>query len=329
MRSMQLILREFRMSFSIWRARTVTALATVLATAGSVQAAGYMDPVTGTSVEGSGTANWKPFVSITPVYQGSADLDRGGDFSVGGVILRGGASYDFGGGTRAGVTLNYDYLDYSFSSPSSLGFKPPWGIVQRYGVSIPLTFDVGDGWNVGVAPSVDWFKENGADSGDSLTWGALVSATKRFEDGNRLGLGVGAFDRIEKTSVFPFLIVNWRLGERWRVINPVPSGPTGPAGLELDYEFDGGWTAGVGAAWRVLRFRLSDTGPTPNGIGEESGVPIFLRVTRNFTDQMALHLYGGVVVSGQLRLENSSGGLLREDDFDPAPLLGATFIGRF
>jgi hypothetical protein len=35
------------------------------------------------------------------------------------------------------------------------------------------------------------------------------------------------------------------------------------------------------------------------------------------------------VVSGQLRLENSSGGLLREDNFDPAPLLGATFIGRF
>ena len=239
-------------------------------------------------------------------------------------------SYDFGGGTRAGVTLNYDYLDYSFSSPSSLGFRPPWGIVQRYGVSIPLSFDVGDGWNVGVAPSVDWFKENGADSGDSISWGALVSATKRFEDGNRLGLGVGAFDRIEKTSVFPFLVVNWRLGDRWRVINPLPSGPTGPAGLELDYEFDGGWTAGVGAAWRILRFRLSDTGPTPNGIGEERGVPIFLRVTRNFNDQMALaplwRCRGG---RGSCGSRTHPEGLLREDDFDPAPLLGATFIGRF
>jgi hypothetical protein len=317
------------MSFAFWRVPTATALAALLALTGSVQAAGYLDPVVDSSTQRGATGDLHPFVSVTPVYQGNTDLDRGGDFSVGGVILRGGVSYDFGGGNRAGITLNYDYLDFSFSTPSSLGLRPPWGTVQRYGVTLPLSFDVGDGWSVGAAPSVDWFRENGADSGDSLTWGALVSGTKRFEDGNRLGLGVGVFDGIEKTSLFPFLIVDWRLGDRWRVINPLPSGPTGPAGLELDYEFDGGWTTGVGAAWRVLRFRLSDTGPTPNGIGEERGVPIFLRVTRNFNDQMALHLYGGVVAGGELRLENSSGGLLREDDFDPAPLVGATFIGRF
>lgn len=313
------------MKISFWRA---TALATLLAT-GSAQAAGYTDPVVGTTVEGSAAGRLQPFVSITPVYQGSADLDRGGDFSMRGVVLRGGASYDFGGGTRAGLTLNYDYLDYSFSTPSSLGVRAPWGIVQRYGFALPLSFDVGDGWSVGAAPSVDWFRENGADNGESVVWGALVSGTKRFDDGNRVGLGVGVYDRIDTTAVFPFLIVDWRLGDRWRVINPVPSGPAGPAGLELDYQFDGGWTAGVGAAWRVLRFRLSETGPTPNGIGEERGAPIFLRVTRNFNQQMALHLYGGVVVAGELRLENSSGGLLSKDDFDPAPLFGATFIGRF
>ena len=29
--------------------------------------------------------------------------------------------------------------------------------------------------------SVDWFKENDADTGDSLRWGAIASGTKRFE----------------------------------------------------------------------------------------------------------------------------------------------------
>jgi len=313
------------MNVSFWRS---TALAALLAT-GSVHAAGYLNPVVDTSAQGGAGGQLRPFVSITPVYQGSADLDRGGDFSVRGIILRGGAAYSLGGANSVGVTLNYDYLDYSFSSPSSLGLRPPWGIVQRYGFTLPLSFDVGDGWSVQAAPSVDWFRENGASSSDSIIWGALVSGTKRFDDGNRLGLGVGVYDRIDTTAVFPFLIVDWRLGDRWRVINPVPSGPAGPAGLELDYQFDGGWTAGVGAAWRVYRFRLSDTGLTPNGIGEERGAPIFLRVTRKFNEQMALHLYGGVVVAGKLRLENSSGGLLREDDFDPAALFGATFIGRF
>lgn len=303
------------MDMSFFRVPALSGLAALLVVAGAAN--------------GAETSNWQPFVSVSAVYQGNGDLDNGGHFDVSGAIVRGGASYDLGGGSRAGVTLNYDYLDYSFSNAGAFGRTAPWGTVQRYGVTVPLSFAVGDGWNVGFAPSVDWFRENGANTGDSLVWGAMLSGTKRFEDGNRLGLGVGVFSQIEKTSVFPFLIVDWRLADRWRLINPLPSGPTGPAGLELDYRFDGGWTAGVGASYRSLRFRLSDNGPVSNGVGQESGVPVFLRVTRNFTDQIALHFYGGVVAGGKLRVENSSGDKLREEDFDPAPLFGLTFVGRF
>ena len=272
---------------------------------------------------------WRSFVSVTPIYQGSADLDRGGDFSFGGVVARAGASRDLGGGNRAGVTLSYDYLDYSFSNPAAFGGGTPWNIVQRYGVVVPLTFGLRDGWSAGVAPSADWFKENGASTGDSLSWGATFSATRRFPDGNLLGLGIGVFDRIEETSVLPFIIVDWRLSDRWRLVNPLASGPTGGAGLELDYRFDGGWTAGVGAAYRVYRFRLSESGPTPNGVGEERGAPVFVRATRSLGKQLSLHLYAGVIVGGRLRVEDPSGNLLRQDDFDPAPLIGATFIAHF
>ena len=245
-----------------------------------------------------------------------------------GAIVRGGASYDLGGGNRAGVTLSYDYLDYSFTNVSAFG-QAPWGNVQRYGVAAPISFALNDGWSLRFSPSADWFKENGASTGDSLVWGATLSGAKQFEGGNRLGLGVGVFSQIEKTSVFPFLVVDWRLGERWRLVNPLASGPTGPAGLELEYRFDGNWAASVGAAYRALRFRLSDTGLVSNGVGEETGVPVFLRVTRNFNDQMALHFYGGVVAGGKLRVENSSGDMVREENFDPAPIVGLSFVGRF
>src|SRR5215510_4624723 len=120
-------------------------------------------------------AGWNPFVAITPIYQGNANLDRGGDFSFGGVVVRAGVSRDLGGGNRAGVTFNYDYLDYSFSNPVAFAGVAPWNIVQRYGVSVPLSFALQDGWSVGITPSVDWFKENGAKSGDSLAWGAIFS----------------------------------------------------------------------------------------------------------------------------------------------------------
>lgn len=276
--------------------------------------------------QGSG---WRPFVAVSPVYQGDADLDTGGDFSVGGVLLRGGVSGPINPDVRAGVTLSYDYLDYSFSNPARFGGVAPWNIVQRYGIAVPLSFGLRDGWSVGFAPSVDWFRENGADTGESLSWGAILSATKRFDSGNRVGLGVGVYDRIEKTSAFPFLIVDVRLTDRWRLINPLAAGPTGPAGLELDYRFDGGWTMGVGGAYRSLRFRLSESGPVPNGVGEERGLLLFVRGTRDFGRDMSLNLYAGAVSAGRLRVEDPSGNLLAQDDFDPAPLVGAAFTARF
>lgn len=46
-----------------------------------------------------------------------------------------------------------------------------------------------------------------------------------------------------------------------------------------------------------------------------------MRVTRDFGERMSLNLYAGVVAGGRLRVEGPSGNLLREDEFDPAPLL--------
>jgi len=269
------------------------------------------------------------FVAVTPIYRGDADLDGGGDFRVGGVILRAGVAGQLADGIRAGVSFNYDYQDFSFSNPVAFGSVAPWGIVQRYGVTAPFTFQLRDGWSVGVAPSLDWFRENNASSSDSLAWGATFTAINQFQDGNRLGLGIGVFDQIEDTSIVAFPIVDWRLGDRWRLVNPLASGPTGGAGIELDYQFDGGWTMGVGAAYRNYRFRLSESGPVPNGIGEERGVPVFLRATYSWNRQMSMHIYAGVVTGGRLSVEDPSGNELRQVDFDPAPLLAVSFLGRF
>ena len=302
------------MKFKVSRRTSSTVLTLALATAGAAQAQ---------------EIGWRPFLSVTPIYQGQGDLDGGGHYSAQSAIVRTGVLGDLGRGNRAGVTLNYDYTDYSFSNPVRFGGAAPWNIVQRYGVSVPLSFGLSDGWRVGLAPSFDWFRENGADAGDAFTWGGIVSATKRFDNGNRLGFGMGVFDRIEETSVFPFVLVDWRISDRWRLVNPLPAGPTGPAGLELDYRFDSGWNVGLGAAWRNARFRLSNDGAVPSGIGEERGVPVFLRATHAFGEQMSLNLYTGLVTAGELRVEDSSGKELSQVDFDTAPFFGATFSARF
>jgi hypothetical protein len=277
----------------------------------------------------SGAAEtWQSFFSVTPIWQGNANIDNGGDFDATGVGVRAGTSSGFGTGHRAGVTLHYDYLDYDFSSRTTFG-DAPWGQVQRFGFSVPLVFGGADGWFYGITPLVEWSRENGADLGESVIYGGILSATKAFAPAQRLGLGLGVFSDIEETKVIPILVVNWRLNDRWSLVNPLPAGPAGPAGLELNYRFDNGWDLGLGAAYRSLRFRLSETGPTPDGVGVERGVPVFLRLSADFSDQASLFLYAGAIVGGELRVEDSGGNTLREESFDPAPLLGATFRMRF
>jgi hypothetical protein len=281
----------------------------------------------GGTAQAQGT--WHPSASITPLYVGNAGIDGGGEYRMFGTIVRAGVQTGFGGTNMAGLSFNYDYFDYSFSDPVAFGGRAPWNVVRRYGVAAPLLFGVGDQWVLSAIPSVDWFRENGADEGEALTWGAVLSATRLFEGGNRLGLGVGVFQRLEKTSYFPLLLIDWKLADRWRLVNPLSAGPTGPAGLEIDYRLDGGWNLGLGAAWRTTRFRLSEAGPVANGIGEERGVPVFLRATRSFGRGMSMNLYAGVVAAGQLRVEDPNGNALREVDVDPAPLVGVTFSARF
>jgi hypothetical protein len=65
-----------------------------------------------------------------------------------------------------------------------------------------------------------------------------------------------------------------------------------------------------------------------NGVGEISGVPVFLRATRNL-ESLTLSLYLGAVANGRLRVEDPNGNLLREDDFDLAPLVGLSLSGSF
>lgn len=268
------------------------------------------------------------FASITPIWQGNTDLDNGGDFEANGVLLRLGTRTQFGKANSAGVVLQYDALNYDFATNTPFG-AAPWGDVERMGLSFPLSFGGEGGWTYGLSPSVEWAREDGADWSDSVIYGAIASATRTFAPGKRLGLGVGAYSHLEEKRLVPLIIVDWSLSERLRLVNPLPAGPAGPAGLELEYRFDSGWNMGVGAAMRSIRFRLSEDGPVKNGVGEESGVPVFLRASTNFGQSSSFFVYAGAVLSGELRVENANGNAVHTESFDTAPLFGATFSTRF
>ena len=162
----------------------------------------------------------------------------------------------------------------------------------------------------------------------SLVYGGVVSVAYGFGSRSFIGLGVGAFANIEKTSVFPFIAINWQITDRWRLSNPLQTSPAGPAGLELSYAIDRNWEIGLAGAYRVHRFRLDKNGPIPNGVGEYTRLPLVAKISYTYKP-VTLNLYGGVSLRNRLWLGDPSGDGLYQTKADPAPLAGLNITANF
>jgi hypothetical protein len=227
------------------------------------------------------------------------------------------------------MSLSYDLLDYDFSDEVVLESASPWSRVHGLNLALPILRRVRDRWTVLLSPSIGSYGASGAGFSDSVTWGAVFAATYAFREDRKLGFGAGVFDRIGQSRGFPFVSIDWRLTERLRITNPLTVGPTGPAGLELAYDISPKWELGAGGAYRSLRFRLEESGLEPNGIGEQRGIVTFGRILRVLGPKLELVLYAGLVLDGELRIEDADARRRRTVGHESAPLLAISLSGRF
>ena len=272
-----------------------------------------------------------PFFTLSGslVEQLEADLDSAGSYSVSSLLLRGSVAQPVSRKTILGLSLGYDLLDYDFSDDVVLESASPWSRVHGLNLAIPLLRRVHERWTLLLSPSVGSYGASGAGFSDSVTWGAVIAATYAFREDRKLGFGAGLFDRIGQSRGFPFVSIDWRLTERWRIANPLTVGPTGPAGLELAYDISPKWEFGAGGAYRNIRFRLDESGLEPNGIGEQRGIVTFARLLHALSPKLELVLYAGLVLDGELRIEDTDARRRRTVGHESAPLLAISLSGRF
>ena len=229
---------------------------------------------------------------------------------------------------RSAVNAGYQYEHWSFSSPSAFGSDAPWGSINRPSVGFKVGYQVQPDIGLFVAPQFEWDYETGAGEGGGQNFGAVLGATKIFSRDLVVGLGAGVFHQINETKVFPFLIVNWKIDDKWKLANPLPAGPAGGAGLELVYAIDDNWDLAAGGTYREYRFRLKNSGPNANGIGQNQGIPLFARLTRKLGPNGRLDLYAGATVAGTLKLRDQDGNTLVSSDYNAAPFVALDARGR-
>lgn len=262
------------------------------------------------------------------LYQFPADLDRGGNFSAKRFFINGRWSHQVNSSLSLGAGLRYAYDGYSFSDKPRFSGRAPWGDIHMPDLSLAAFYRTDSDWRFLAAATGGFSGESGADTGDSIIYGGILSASKRIGPDLTLGLGAGIYRRFADTSFFPLIFIKWKISDQWSVGNALQAGPTGPAGLELVYRPSEDWGFGLGGAYRSVRFRLDQNGAVPGGIGSEKSIPVWLRASRRLSKELNLDLYGGLLLGGELRIEDSSGRELSTDDYRTTPFLALNFSWR-
>ena len=224
---------------------------------------------------------------------------------------------------------------YSFDGPNEVALTAaarPWADVQSFAVSGTLGRRV-DAWWFQAIFSTRFSFEQGAAIGSSFNPGGIAAFQYTFSPRLKLGLGVLVNARLEDDPlIVPIPYLHWEIVEGLVLSNSIApeAYPRGPS-LELAWRPRPAWSLAVGGRWEYRRFRLNDDGPElrHGGVGEDEGVPFWMRLTWRADRNLRADLLAGASIANRLRLTDDTGRSLRSEGTDAVPLLGAFVSYRF
>jgi outer membrane receptor protein involved in Fe transport len=277
---------------------------------------------------GDNTVHWT--LQAGTVYQSSTSLDKGGDMSAGRYFASGGVGKFFANRWRMGVSVGYGEDHYDFSGSNGFAALDPWSRVRELRFSVPVQYFANKEWTVYAIPSVRFNAESGTSLSEGKNGGLIAGASYRISDELAIGPGFGVFSEIEdSTSFFPILIVDWKITDTLSLETGRGFAASRGPGLQLRWQMASNWEFIFGGRYEKIRFRLDDSGPAPNGIGQDKAFPLFALAEYAFGRDTRLSLVGGAEVGANMQLEDSNGRHISDSDLSTAPFLGAAFQMKF
>lgn len=261
---------------------------------------------------------WSQSLRASYVYQDQAELDSGGgEFGFQYFNFAYDLDYALPNAGLIGANVGWSGLNSDFSTPVA-----PWEDVSLFDFGLTYRQALSKEWILQFTPSIQFARESGAEWNDSLRYGGLLAAARVFNPDLILGFGVAGFSGLEDSTFFPVIFVKWEFAQNWTLANPFRPGPTGPAGLEIIYSGLGNWEFAFGGGYRSIRFRLDEANPTPEGFGEVTTIPVFLRASHPISDGARIDFFVGASVRSEVTLDDRDDNRLGSDDVDPGLLAG-------
>lgn len=284
------------------------------------------------TVEDEGGRDMRFVLRGGAAMQFETSVDNGGEFD----LFRANAGVNATTALTPDVELSfraqYDYELYDFAGNTGFGALDPWEDIHTIGFGAIFSGKLSNDLTLFGGPVMQFAAESGADWKDGFTGGGVIGASYRLSNELTLGGGFGVVNQLEDDAkFFPVIIINWELTDQLRLTSRSGMSATGDAGIELIYDWGGGWETAIGAAYRARRFRLDDSpnAASPDGLGEDESVPLWGRISYHFNSASTFSVIGGATAFGDIELMNDSGQGISKEDYDPAAFVGVLLTLRF
>jgi hypothetical protein len=245
-------------------------------------------------------------------YQFAADIDSGGDFSLG----RFGAGidvYDFQGGSL-GVGAGVE----------------PWKDIHNFNFDMLFNWKTGQDWSVFFGGTVQSSRESGADFGESLIYGGSGGFTVKASRDLTIGGGVAVLSQLDDNArIIPIFVLDWAITNDMSLRTTSAAAVSNRNGLELVWDVSRDWELAVGAAYEFSRFRLDDGGPVPAGVGENTSTPLWFRARYMPSKTISIDMLAGFTLGGELQMDDFNGITQVKSDYNTGFFLGAFASFRF
>ncbi len=273
---------------------------------------------------------WSSFLRGGHVHQFDTDIDDGGSFTADRLFIQGGVTYAPDDRRSVSFALGYGFDEYDFSGDTRFAALRPWENINSYRVSMPVRWGFNEPWTVSVIPTLRFLAESGAEMEDAMQGGGFAGISYCFGDQLTIGPGIGVMSEIEDSAtVFPALIIKWKITDRLTLETGRGLGATLGPGLVLRWEASEKWDFSIGGRYEKLRFRLDDKRIAPKGIGQDRAFPLFVGISYSFTRRAQVSLLGGAELGGELRLEDEKGDPIAKENYETAGFGGITLNFRF
>ncbi len=279
---------------------------------------------------------WDSDFRVAGQYQKGASIDAEGSFESMQYQVAAWVEGPLTQSVQLNFEASYTYTDYDFgpaspsscSDPAACFANNPWQGINRLDLSPGASLAITPAIKLRLSFPIRWNAEENADE-SAITAGIVTQLQWQISSRLVVGLGVGVVSQIaaEDTRVYPAISLDWKMTSNLRL--RTRGGPYQGGEIALIWSPSDFFQGVLSAGYERQRFRLANSGPNPDGIGETTSVPLLVGLELGFTSRLKIVAEGGMAVSGELRIEDGQGGLLRSSAYDSAGVLRGYFRYAF